>query len=613
MVTSAFDSNDVFDRKRLRQAMDWSLDKLRPFREARGEFVRNYAGSFYGRVPGGHGHHHDGYHDRDTEGIGRLPVNWMELATTIFMQSIASQLPQALITTPYKTLKPHAADLELVVNHVLRIIGFEKTLETVIRDALFGMGIVKIGVAAESIVQMGNESLQIGQPYVRSIDQDDWIFDMAAKQWDDIDFAGNRYGQRIDEIREDPRNDPRVVATLQPVEPGEEQRNSNDGIERISRDRAYADNTYKPRVELWDMWLPAERLLVTMTADDDLKTLRVLEWNEETGPENGPFRVFGFQEVSNNIMPLAPASLWIALHKLANRLYVKLGDQADRQKTVLPVPGAAIKDGERAISTADGEAFLVEHGATGLKEIRFGGIDPGNLLFQQDVSANLSKHAGNLESLGGLGPQSDTVGQEKMISDSASGRIRSMQSKAVNFTADIITDVAWHVYNEPSELAIFTVSKEMPRPLGPVEVVWSSADRKGAFLDYNFKIAPYSMQHKTPSDKLQTLTFVFKEYILPAAQMGVQPDMEAILKLVGKYADMDEINEIIQFAIPTAEDLRGPVGGHERTMPANTTRTVERVNRPGATRDGNRSILQNATLGGGAQQSELASLGRSIG
>ena len=54
---------------------------------------------------------------------------------------------------------------------------------------------------------------------------------------------------------------------------------------------------------------------------------------------------------------------------------------------------------------------------------KFGGIDDKNLAFLLQVKTLFNYYGGNIDSLGGLGPQTGTVGQDKLIAESASRRL----------------------------------------------------------------------------------------------------------------------------------------------------------------------------------------------
>ena len=96
----AFQANVPFDYKKLHTSIEWSLRQLDDFRSARKKFEREAAGHHYGK---------------NQDSTAPNPVNYMELADTIYMQQLASSSPQVAMSTAHGSLKSAAADMALVV------------------------------------------------------------------------------------------------------------------------------------------------------------------------------------------------------------------------------------------------------------------------------------------------------------------------------------------------------------------------------------------------------------------------------------------------------------------------------------------------------------------
>lgn len=62
----------------------------------------------------------------------------------------------------------------------------------------------------------------------------------------------------------------------------------------------------------------------------------------------------------------------------------------------------------------------------------------------------MSYIAGNLDVLGGLSAQSDTLGQDRILNQSANQRINDMQSRVYSFTTKVIEALGWYVWNDPT-------------------------------------------------------------------------------------------------------------------------------------------------------------------
>jgi hypothetical protein len=157
-----------------------------------------------------------------------------------------------------------------------------------------------------------------------------------------------------------------------------------------------------------------------------------------------------------------------------------------------------------------------------------------------------------------------------------------------------------------------------PIPGTEIELIvpWTRKSRRGKFDIYDIDIDVFSMQDDSPSTQLQKLGAITQQYLIPLLPMiesaGGTINIKAFFEMLAKYSDFPEIAEIIRFAEGFSTD---EVGNKEvpKSKPSNTTRTYERVNRPGATDRGKSQILQQALFGGKPQGSEIASLGRSTG
>lgn len=573
--------------------MEYSRRRLEPFRTHRHDAVREYAGAHYSD---------DGADDR-------VPINMLELAVNIYMRQLAARAPQALVTTTYRELKATAADMAVELNHRIRAMKLGDTLQEAVLNALFSIGIVKCGITQNGTIALDGQQHAVGESFAESIDLDDWVHDASAKRWDRLQFAGDRYSVALEEAKDADYYDKKVRESLTAMSIKTSNEQGDPRINSVSGGDSVAPDEYRDRVELWDIWLPEEKKIVVLSGESSIeKPLAVIDWD---GPDAGPYHYLSYGRVPGNMMPLAPVANLRDLHELANRLFRKLGRQAERQKTILGVGPGADQDAERVIHASDGEAIRMDSPEK-VKEYSFGGPENVSLAFTLQLRDMFSYHAGNLDSLGGLSPQADTVGQEKLLDQSSSKRIADLQDRTVEFTAGVIKALAWYEWTEP--IREENLQKKVPGTDIYVPVIWSAETRTGDYLDYNFNIDPYSMRHESPSEKLQTIMNVWQQYIAPfapqMAEQGIVPNFATLLKILGQYSNTPELEDILSYADPPEPVAGGPRGN---PRPSSTTRRYERVNRPGATEKGKNTALTQALLGGGLQDSQAASIGRPTG
>jgi len=534
----------------------------------------------------------------------RTSINIIEYTSEIYLNQLVANNPQVKVATPYRELKAQAYTLQLALNHLLKEIRFRETLEEAVTNAMFGIGIVKVGIGeSASQIEHGGQTFNLGQPFADSILLEDFIVDMEASNWDSIRFAAHRYRVSRSKVKEAGiyRNrildDIAAAGSADRTPENEEKLNAMTGAGKY-----YVDKEHEDDIELVDVWLPETRRVVVMAYDGETEPLSDEPWE---GPESGPFEILAFREVPGNVMPLPPAALWIDMHELANRLYNKLGDQADRQKTVGAVAPDSVKYGETVRDANDGD-IVIKRAGTQLEQFRMGGVDQAVLAFAIGLREHHSYQAGNLDALGGLSAMSETLGQDQLLTASASQRIRRMQDRVYGFTERVVNKLAWFLYHDPF------ISIPLVKRVGSIEipVVYTAEQVEGDFLEYNFSIKPHSLQNRTPEQTLQTMLGLFQQVIVPLMPMiqqeGGQIDAQQIIRTASDMANLPELADIIRWQQRNGDERR-PVGAPQAespAMPQNTTRRYVRENVAQRTRQGQTQSMQAMLLGGKLQNNE---------
>ncbi|MFH1741372.1 MAG: hypothetical protein ABIH23_20400, partial [bacterium] len=444
--------------EQLAKAVKWSIRQLETPRKNRLEAIRQFVGKHYG----------SGGSDK------RVPTNFLELAVTIYTRQLAARAPRVMISTGNAQLKPLAKNMQIALNQIPGEIDLGSTLQRAVVEALFSFGVVKVGIASNGTVILGHE---YGEPYADLVSIDDYFCDMSAKSRKTMQFEGNDYWLPIDDARKLYGND------LQPDEHSTTGDNGETRAESVSTETG-AD-LYKDKIWLRDVYLIRTGQIVTYA----VKAERLLKVIDFDGPDTGPYHVLGFSDVPGNILPLPPMALWLDLHELGNILFRKLGKQADAKKTVAAFQGGNDADVESLRKAADGDG--IRYGGQKPEAITVGGIDAPTLAFYLQIRDLFSYFAGNLDTLGGLAPATETVGQDKLLGEAASTRIKSMGDFTITFATKIFRSLAWYEWTDPVRERI--IEKDAPGTGVSIKRKWSAETRDGDFLDYNIDIDVYSM------------------------------------------------------------------------------------------------------------------------
>ncbi len=569
-----------FDR--LHKSIVWSQRQLKFPRRERVSVVREFIGT----------------HHSERGAVLAQPVNMNKLAVDIYRRQLVPKSPRAMITTMESSKRPAAANFELALNQIPKEIDLTTTLRRFVTEALFSVGVVKVGLHTVGEV-MG---FAYGKPFVDLITIDDFFFDMTVKYWSECSYEGNDYWIDFDMAKEAKWIKKNVRDDLEPDEYtilGTEGEDRTEGIQQASNPEVFHD-----KVWVRDVWLEREKLLVTYGIRDQ-KVFRVIEWD---GPDHSPYYKLGFTDVPGMILPLAPISVWRDLNELGNTLFRKIAKQATDQKSVSGF-GGGDEEGALAFKNArDGDGITY----TGPPPVILsaGGVDPQGLATYLQVRDLSSYFAGNIDSLGGLSPQTQTVGQDKLLSEAAGAQMRDMADSVVKASNAIFEALAWYEWHDP--VSERTLEKPIPGTDLSIPVQWDSESRQGDIKLFDMKIDAYSLQDDSPGIRLQKLGMLIQNYVMPLAPMidleGGTINSQKILETAAKLADFPELNEFVTWVNPA------PIAkaGQKPTAPANTSREYVHSSRPGMSREGASAVMQQTLMGGrvqGAQEQGVADRG----
>ncbi|MAH51635.1 hypothetical protein CMI37_37810 [Candidatus Pacearchaeota archaeon] len=561
--------------QRLRENMRESRKKLEQYRELHRNAVKQYVGGFYSR----------------TGSDKPRSLNLIELAVNVYERNLAARPPKVNIVTRERNFRPIGKKLEAVINEMLTTTrDIHQVIQSVVKASLFSIGICKVGIRNRGEYSVDGYQLHNLEPYMTQILLDDWVHDMSVRRMSEISFAGHRFQIDLDEAKERKDFDSKVRKNLQPIHSQSFNDSGDERIHTISQGASAGfEESFYEKVELWEVWLPKSKQIVTLTDRDGDSPLKIVDW---VGPKKGPYHWLYFDSVDGQTMPLPPVAQWLGLDATAEGLMRKLDRQAQRAKVVGVARGEDSEDAERIRKTSDGDIVGVQN-PDAIQEKMFGGIDQRNFAFMLQIKELFSWRAGNIDALGGLGPQSETLGQDRLLFASANQRVSGMQDAVVDFTKRILEDYAYYVWANPV--------KEYPATLqikglgAPIETTLSPSERPlEEFQQHQFNIEPYSMSYSSPHQRLQNATQILQTVLMPMMplmqQQGLSIDVNAIVAMYSEYGDLPELKDLIvsegeQIMKGAGPAAGGPSGGpeggagpEEAGLPQQTHRINERRN-----------------------------------
>lgn len=582
------------DRDRLSRAVEASYRALEPYRKLVHGLVEEYAGSGYGK---------------GARTQQEIYLNLMHQTVDAYTMALVANRPKVVVKTDIPSQNFFAKKLEKATNNLVKEIGLEYTLRAWVLDSFFCLGIIKIHMANSGLVQIEPDVwMDPGKPFASNVSLDNWVHDVSATKFEEVKFAGDMYRIPFSDLVDNPDiYDAEIVAELQP---STKSAASSERLESISRGQEVDNDEYEPMIDLADIYIPRDNMVYTFPLKN-ADTFSIagppvakMPWN---GPEFGPYKLLGFNDVPENIMPTSPASHLAAMSRLVNNIMRKQARRARTAKRIHMYTATAAPDAKRLQKSPDDD-FVQVNNVKELGTMEIGGIDPTAQAFLIGTIEAYDRMAGNLTAMLGLGSQAETLGQEQLIHSAASKKEAQMQFRVLDGANRVVRDLAWMLWNDavktmPAQLPIEGASEEYA-----VDATWTPEDREGDFLDYNFDIDVHSMPYQSPQQRVQALTTLLTQIYAPLMpmlqQQGGMVDLQALTETYADMMSLPEIRSIIKFMgmMPAQE---GAGGGEEGGgMPAVTSRNYTRRNVPsGGTKENRATVAQQAWMSQAGQQS----------
>lgn len=588
------DVRNETDRNRLRKEIELSYKRLRPFRYNRLSLLKAYVGPGYGRE----------LSRRNQYGHEDL-VNLIGQMGEVYLQSLAAQRPQILVTSEKIELEWFAYHFQEAVNSHIEAIGLEDAIREVVLDSIFGVGIMKVYLSSSMFVQLedGTE-VDPGTPFASAVSLDNFVYDMSATRYSQASYAADQYRIPLDDLRSNALYDQEVVAYLMETLPSKKQRGEDERADLLSAGDDQYLGDIEDMVDVVDVWLPRNIEIATFLSDGPFKlkgpALRVDPW---TGPERGPYRILSQIDVPDNIMGAAPGQWVSELAKMANGLMRKERRQAQRAKEVYAYEPGFEKEADDIRKASDGMMIPVAK-RDSVVPMKMGGVDPGLQAFFMTTTDLFDRMAGNLQAMAGLGPQAETLGQDRLIHSAVSKKEAYMQQQTTAFVAGVCKDLG-HLMWVDSMLR-FPFSMGIDGADVRIQREWTPEMREGEFLDYNFEIEPYSMSYKSPSQRLELLHRFLTEIYIPLYQIGAQQgmtiDLKELLEIQAELASLPRLRKVVKFNGATQENPMRP--DSTPMKPPVTTRRYERSDSPRGTQSSRSHVLQQVLAAGNVQANQ---------
>lgn len=559
---------------------------LRPFRENMKKMVRLDAGADWS----------------DNSVRLRRPYNGIALYKQAMRQALMNQTPRVLLTTQKREYRRIVATAQNWANRQFKRIKLGIHLDRAFTNALFWMGIIKVGITTPIDAERHGFSKFAGEVFAESIHPDDWVGDMFATTFEDMGFQGHRYRGTVDVANKQFR-----LTGENKLEGDPAQAFDQDGDERIGMiARGYEagdDNTFRDQCDLWEIHVPAHKAILTFRSRNGGAPMGpedLVDAKEYIGPYCGQYTYIGFDKISGQLVPKGPIANQVSLDLALNSILRKVMRQAERFKQLDLYSSTAAEDMKKIVEADDGDAIAVSNPA-GVRPWVSNAPNPQLFALMLQFKQLHSQMCGNLETLLGLSRQAGTARQEELLNRNASSSVASMQSVATEATTKIMDDCCWYWWHDQTGVMDDSYklesdpSYEIRREVGPED--------RGAvrWEDLEAQVDPYSFVGETPQSKRQQLRELLNTY-MPLAQFfgqqGVTLDGRAWFKKEAEYSNNPDVEELLHLVEPIEAGPGGDGGGPG--MPASTNRTYTRKSESEATQGGQETDMIQQMMGAGA-------------
>lgn len=428
--------------------------------------------------------------------------------------------PEVLVTTQVKNYRHWAYTTTLGLNFLINKLDLaNNVLIPAAVNSMVGMAIARTDFYYDRMINLDDEVIRLGSPYVELIDDSNYVGDPSAKRRHDFAFEGDIYTLPTDYARDYfgsmSGNDADWIT------PDRKIVNDNSPSTIASPDFNRKILSLRDYTTFIDIYLKDEGTIITiMPKDGPQKILNTREWE---GPGDGPYDVLGYNYMPESPIPIPPAWFWHDMDVTANNVMLKMKELIENQKDIIGFAPENEEDVKRAMQAPNLGVVKIEAGSP-FHQFSLGGIkDPSNWDYLQFVLQEQTKQGANPDVLAGRGAEAPTLGQEQLIYKNATRVIGNMYNRYTDWMKSIIGKLAWAFWTDPT-LEV-PVVKEIPG-FGQLPAVFSSTEKVGDFYDFVFDIVPYSTQRTSPEIQYQKIMQLMSQWVLPTMQIGAAQGAE---------------------------------------------------------------------------------------
>jgi len=517
--------------QKVQQVAKRGFERMQQYRRARAIFVKEFVGQYYCGIKGL---------------SGDEPINLIFHTIKTMVPNLVMQNPINELITDFTPQRLYGELLGLAVDKTERDIKLKQTLRAWIVNAIFAMGIVKTGIAASGeMLQFGDIRVDPGRIYTGLVDLDDFVIDPVCTELEKATFLGDRIRTPRQLLLDTDGYDHDLVIKLPRSKYNVDKRVEDITKNNIAQMEMY---TLQDFVDIVELWVPEANAIVTIPDPMQITFDKYIRMKDYYGPKEGPYTFLSFTPpVPNNPLPVASVSLWYDLHRMANRIFKKTMDQADRQKDILLYNPGQADEAQDVIESRDGDS-VASVDPKGIQVVSFGGQNRSNEMMLQELQIWYNYISGNPDQMAGNIPRvakgRETATRSQILQANANVSIEDARGILYDQTAEISRKIAWFLHTDP----LIDIPLTKRRTGGEqIQLRLTPEQRVGDFLKFTFRIVARSMSRLDPTIKSRRIV-EFGVNLVPALmnsamvaiQMGVPFNVQRAITDLANQLDITE-------------------------------------------------------------------------
>ena len=487
---------------------------------------------------------------RMEKGEVQEPINLIFNTIRAYVPNLVMQEPITNVITPYQAYKNYAELLGLGLDATARQIKLKQELRAWITNALFGWGIMRVGIKASGeLFSFDDVFVDPGQVYARNVSLCNFGFDPACTDIRQAKCLFDRVTVPRQILLDSDGFDHDLVRAL-PSTPSDKQ--TKKQFSTVTNEAKDAMVRLQDEVDIVQMYVPEAESIIYMGDPCQKKHGKFLKREEYNGPKEGGYVFLSFSPpVDSDPFPVPPVSVWWTLAKISNRIFNKMVHQFENQKDIGLYNPAQVDTVDQIKEAVTGD-WIATMDPKGINMVSMGGQNEKNERFQQELLTIYNFMAGNPELISGQsvpGGKSTTATAVQALQNNASIGIEDLRNILYDATGEVQRRLAWYLHTDP--FIELPLSKRMSGG-EEVELVLTPEQRQGDFLDYTFKIVARSMTPLDPMIRSKRI-MEFCTNIIPGAaqtamvmmQIGQQFNIEKYLSQMAFELGIQDLVEDI--------------------------------------------------------------------